>query len=1757
MTEIAKGDINISLNDGDALAGLDRVEAEFKAKMAAISRMEAKAKIDADAARFDEAIDRVKARIVSLKAERAEVVVQANKDDLDRKITAAELAITRLNARKAEVKIEVQGEAKALAAEAAIAKAEADRQKAYDGYARARAQVQSADARAAKDAEKAAYLESTAATRAELAAAKQQARIASLRREYANLADKIEETASKPAPFGKEAKIKVGLDEAFLRTRLEAVKAELNALGGHPPVDIKIDTDEGFLQRAKLKLLGFFNDIQSKAANIGNIRINAGPISGTVRTLGAAVAALSPIITSLGGGIVSLVGVMGTGLVGAATVASGVITGLGLNFAGVFGALKPAIADFSAAREATKAYTTAVQKYGASSKEAKTAQQEMNSTLKSVSPQARDAAIGLHVMSNEWAHLTESTAKHDFGKVLASGVKTVSDLMPGLARNTNDTMNIVSSRIDSVLSRLRSPAGIKIFDSLGASANKFLAPALSGLEHLGAAFIHVGDAGARIFAGPAGNGFNKWASDIDKATQPGAKLDGEITRIGGHAEDLVHFFGSLGKLIGTVLNGSADSGDKLVQSMTKAADAWNRFLNTSKGQNDMTRFFNRSVSDVEALAKALSPLLAAFVQWSNLLAPFTTGLLQGVSFVSRLIDGITKLIGLGGPLGTLGATFGALFAVNKIGAFVGMLIKAVSLVKELGAVGTLKALGTGAFSIGGGLAGGARDAGATIAASMTEAGSSVAAEIRSAMLSGGAEAGAEVGAAEATGGAASAAEGAAGAAVGGGVLGRGINFVKGIFGAGGATAATEGVTEATVATDGLAASVGGLGLALAPETLGISALVGGATLLAVHFLKTKSAASELEQQVHSGATANAHLKDSWGSLTSAMIESGSALHTSNVNLKELKHNLEVTKTGTTEHERAELAYNEALRTNIKLRTEAQNQGKTAEVATENDITGLKTVVSAMGKQIAAKKESIALDKTTGGYRQNELTKQLGELEHNRAYQSGQLTEALNRQAAVASTLARSYKGLPELTKQAEQSIGALSRQGGKPIAVKIATKFTSSQDVNTVAKSASAALGAGASQKVVMKVVADASSAEQTLKSLNTLKLITKNMPLTAYDGPKIVSLLRSIDGIKLSPKEVSVLDKGGADAVAMLHHILGIKIPGKNVNINGHDGVSGPAKDALASILKIPQVHNSAVKAFVSGLDSVNSLADAIAGIASKTVTIAANTVNTVTNVIKKTFGHAEGGAHGPYEKTMGGKYDSPTLLVGEENRTEYVIATNPAYRSDNVEYLREAASELGYNVDEAAKGKSKKKAPAKKAAAKKATATAAPGTGATAQQIKELHVPDPYSAAAVPLDQVNEVVSSIDSALKSEQTKLVSLKNQRDSAKKTVLRARESEKGKKGKSLVSAKRSTKHSEETLKEYERGISVVAHTGGVYHHVNYKSIPQLEADHNVAHADQGRLETANHEIEHLNNVISTDQTTLTNIANKYNKSGDPKDKENWNAVLGERRGAISKLQGILTNSKRTATAIATKYPSAAFTQLIDNIAKEEATTETASLETTNLEETGPEATGASVAEAEGPPSAEKFVEQLGLKESLAGLNEAYALSQTNNVADNPNTPENEELPTLLDDQAAAQNLQQFWEGILTKAQSMGEPAETITDIANDVTSARSTYQGLSEQINQDTTTAATNAYNDMVNFSAAREELYTNFGSNFAPVWSQPSPQTQAQPAFVGGAGQNAVADTPAQPNVVNMNVTNHFQQPPPEPHAWSQGVAWELGAAI
>jgi hypothetical protein len=108
-------------------------------------------------------------------------------------------------------------------------------------------------------------------------------------------------------------------------------------------------------------------------------------------------------------------------------------------------------------------------------------------------------------------------------------------------------------------------------------------------------------------------------------------------------------------------------------------------------------------------------------------------------------------------------------------------------------------------------------------------------------------------------------------------------------------------------------------------------------------------------------------------------------------------------------------------------------------------------------------------------------------------------------------------------------------------------------------------------------------------------------------------------------------------------------------------------------------------VKLGISNLEQIKGrLEDWVDDAPTKTIRITPElTTSTVTVNVKKIPLNAEGGYIGTAKqegsRTSGGRFTGPTFLVGEENRPEYVIATNPAYRKNNVKYWMQAGAALG----------------------------------------------------------------------------------------------------------------------------------------------------------------------------------------------------------------------------------------------------------------------------------------------------------------------------------------------------------------------------------------------------------------------------------------------------------------------------------------------
>lgn len=135
-----------------------------------------------------------------------------------------------------------------------------------------------------------------------------------------------------------------------------------------------------------------------------------------------------------------------------------------------------------------------------------------------------------------------------------------------------------------------------------------------------------------------------------------------------------------------------------------------------------------------------------------------------------------------------------------------------------------------------------------------------------------------------------------------------------------------------------------------------------------------------------------------------------------------------------------------------------------------------------------------------------------------------------------------------------------------------------------------------------------------------------------------------------------------------------------------------------------------------------------------------------------------------------------------------------------------------------------------------------------------------------------------------------------------------------------------------------------------------------------------------------------------------------------------------------------------------------------------------------------------------------------------------------------------------------YQGKISEAQAMLTDQNPYNDIEayNQITSAKSAIAGLQES----GAGSGGSLADQTVALGSARADLYKNFGSNFALAGTMGMLNTSGAGAF----GLNPAAMSPqvgATPNSGGINITNNYAAPPPDPHTWSQGISWELQAAV
>lgn len=1294
--QVAQGTIQIDLNDASALAGMRRSEAEFTAAMKRMDGQRAEAHIGADLRELKRDLAAAKAELAAFDRQHNAELKRQRQIEKDNNGIVAKNARERIRALEEERKV-IETKLRNI-------------KKTSDEYSYQLDNLKKIN-RQQNDLNRQALARNKHEERTTGELERQEILVRKLQRRYMEAGREFRRLSTKNTPLGRDARIKLELDTKDALAEMAATEAALNAMG-EKPIKQEVRLDQKFMLRQMEEAKQLGARTVDKLSNLGDVAVRFGPFTASIRQLALAMSMLGPMIVDTAGGLTAFAGVLSTGIVGTVATGGAALMGFGMAALGVGAALKPVIADFKVANTASQAWSKASLKYGANSKQAKKAQEQFNSTLQNMDPVSRQAFQNMGKLRNSFDKATQGVARKNFGSVLNEAMKTGNKLMPDFAKNTNAATTNIATGLKNMLRGMGGKEGQGIIGGIFGNFNKMLPGIMSGLGQFGAAIGRIGLSASRNL--PAvGRSFDAIMQKFAGSTANSGKLNASIDRMFHHSQDVFRLFGSGGKLLGTVLNGGANAGDRMTKSLTKTFDGWRSFLQTTQGQEKMSGFFDRSVEGFKQIGRALAPLSAAFVNLSTGLSPAFANLAEGFADVMNIVRELTSMIGAGGVLTTLPAVIGAAFAVGKLGSFVAMLARAVSLFRQMATAGKAAAAASGlaagldaaagAFGAGGGLTQIVGSRRAREQAALTR-------EMRLAN-----EAAREGALATKVLTIAAAADGvvmakqagmftrvAAGAkGLSAMLLYAGTAATTSVAAFGGYAAAVTAGTYVTMrgqqAAKGYgqelanaAGATGTFGKAVATGTDQVvrsnpilTMWAGALDIIGIHAGKVEpkikaigggfAAWAAQQQQVNQKIAEFKQAPAVFSQTTNAITGLSLQQQQASITLAQAKQQLAGTTKGT-------LEYKQAL---LNVRTAAAQ----SLLADQQWASAKQQLLSSINKEIAANKIASAAD-PTGAVR---------------AASAQRLNQLYNQRAAIISNISRAEVGLTALTGKAAQQVGALARTaGGSKLAQTISLTYKAPTNAGAVAAAAKAALGRGAKQDVIIRIIANAKSVEDAIRRINALKPKSKTWNLFANDkaSSKAHGAGKAIASVVGKTVDVKANDKASAKSHAAGRAIQSVR--GKSVDIR----VSSNAQSAAgAAISAIASVHGKSVSINV-GLTGRGASLFAKGGIALAAGGIAAaasgskwkrkrGNFRTRGRYASALIRGADGADMTMLERTQeraaerargkaavpnkGSVYRTPTLLVGEENRPEFVIATNPAYRERNQKLVRLAADAVG----------------------------------------------------------------------------------------------------------------------------------------------------------------------------------------------------------------------------------------------------------------------------------------------------------------------------------------------------------------------------------------------------------------------------------------------------------------------------------------------
>lgn len=888
--------------------------------------------------------------------------------------------------------------------------------------------------------------------------------------------------------------------------------------------------------------------------------VRLGPFSATIKGIASAFTMLGPLVYSVGLTLTSFIGIVGGAAVALGGLGVAAIGGFGQAFVGMRYAMKPAIDDFKVLTQTGDAYSKAVLRYGEGSKQAATAQAQMNHALKSASPLARQAITDFEASKIAFGKMTGPT-RQAAGRMLGDSMKTVRQMAPRFAQNTNLASGGLQRGVSSTLSKIREneAGGGGALSAMFRNSAKAMQPLITGAGNLFMAFSRIGASASRYFT-PLANTFQKWSSHILAVTSNTGALNGKMAGLMADLKSVGRLLMASGRWAKDLLGTSRESGRGLADSLTGQFKKWDDAIKSPGGRKKLSDWFRDSAKLMKNFLNTLKPLIGAVTEWARALTP-----IAGIGF--KVSAQIAKIVGWGLKLPVVSQAFQAL-AVSAA---------------ALSIIGKIK--------------------GSTMIAGMATSAMTAVRALQALLLS------------------------------------------------------SSAVTAALVTIEVAAPRVGLALTTMMTSTTLLTGVVGLAVvavgLLVFGLMKLASMGGAAQQRLTDSVNKTG---DALAAATIKSVEFQQSFHAKNDAQKQAqdaydmaKINLQGLTKGTKEWESAQYDLNVAYDALVK--SKAANKDPAGQITAN----ATKLQAKEVRQQATIKQSAIKYTVRSDG-------SQYGE----HAFKPGDL----DKSSATLRTLRAEYQAY--VTKNRDNIL--VNTDAEKEMINIINRQLTSRKEYSKYQQQINTATAVEARTRRGM-----GTDSPQMLSQLSRV-------------GAKSQPLAKQIAVTYRNQNDVRAVAKTAADAMQR-----GVSAHAIGVQLRAHPG---SAKDVDAAIAKMKPGKSVAVKT-TANTDGATKIIDDWVDAQNKNP-------RTVTVKVKTQTAGAEGGAFasgGVFAAASGytidsayksasrrpthraaGKFSEPTLLVGEENRPEYVIATNPAYRSANIGYLASAAGDLGFNIVKAA---------------------------------------------------------------------------------------------------------------------------------------------------------------------------------------------------------------------------------------------------------------------------------------------------------------------------------------------------------------------------------------------------------------------------------------------------------------------------------------